>query len=75
VEVEILTSKPMRKGSFALLSKKWKVRYGDSESALVFSLTRISEIPKVVRDVVARDGDIISVLYLKESIDKVLQGE
>jgi ABC-type multidrug transport system ATPase subunit len=75
VEVEILTSKPMRKGSFALLSKKWKVRYGDSESALVFNLTRISEIPKVVRDVVAKDGEIISVLYLKESIDKVLQGE
>jgi ABC-type multidrug transport system ATPase subunit len=75
VEVEILTAKPIKGNSFLLLSKRWRVRHGDSERALVFSLARISEIPKVVKGVVENGGEIISVLYLKESIDKVLQGE
>jgi len=74
VEVEILTSKPISRGAIAALSRRWKLRHGDSEKSLIFSLGRINDIPKVVRDVVKNDGEIIGVLYLKESIDRILRG-
>lgn len=74
VEVEILTAKPINKAIFAKLKKSWRVRYGDSEKSIIFSLSRINEIPKAVRAVVNSNGQIISVIYLKESIDKILQG-
>ncbi len=75
VEVEIITSRPVSKAIFSALGKKWKLRYGDSEKSIIFSLRRINEIPKVVKDVVNRGGEVVSVLYLKESIDRILQGE
>ena len=74
VEVEIITARPIGDKGFIKLGKRWKLKYGDSRKALVFSLGRINEIPKVVADVVANDGQIISVLYLKESIDRILSG-
>jgi ABC-type multidrug transport system ATPase subunit len=75
VEVEILMSRPISKQMFAALNKRWSMKYGDSERSVIFSLNRINDIPKVVKDVVRMNGKIISVLYLKESIDKILQGD
>lgn len=74
VEVEVIASRRISPSTLAALRKKWKVRYGDSDRLLVFSLRRISDIPKVVKDVVNRKCEIVSVLYLKESIDRILQG-
>jgi hypothetical protein len=75
IEVEVIMSRSIGKSAFSILSRRWKMRHGDSERSLIFSLRRINEIPKVVRDVVKNKGEIISVLYLKESIDRILQGE
>jgi ABC-type multidrug transport system ATPase subunit len=74
VEVEIITSRLISEKVFAALKKRWNVRYGDSERLLIFSLRRINQIPGVVKDVVNMDCQVVSVLYLKESIDKILQG-
>lgn len=75
VEVEILLQKSIGGKAFAALKRKWEIKYGDSEMALIFSLSRISQIPMAVKDVVSQRGMIVSVLYLKESIDKILQGD
>lgn len=74
VEVEILMSKPVSARVLASLRRRWDVRQTDSGRALVFNLNRINDIPKVVRAVVKEGGSVVSVLYLKESIDRILQG-
>lgn len=74
VDVEVLLSKPPSEKLLASLKKRWKVKPGDSPFSIIFNLNRINEIPKVVKDVVKNNGEIISVLYLKESIDRILSG-
>ncbi len=72
IEVEIITSKPMQKARLQRC-EEMEATAGESEKSLIFSLKRINEIPNVVRDVVKNNGEIISVLYLKESIDRLLE--
>lgn len=74
VEVEIILSRPISPRTLATLGRKWEIRQGDSKKSIVFSLKLISQIPSVVRDVVKNKGEIVSVLHLKESIDKILEG-
>ncbi|MGD0728986.1 MAG: ABC transporter ATP-binding protein [Candidatus Micrarchaeaceae archaeon] len=74
VEVEIITAKPISDAVLRKFGKRWKVRYGDSNKAVIFSLKKINDIPKVVKEVVNSKCEIVSVLYLKESIDKILSG-
>ncbi len=75
VEVEVLLGKAATEILLNKLKRKWKVKLGDSDKAIVFSLNRINQIPKVVKDVVDLKGEIVSVLYLKESIDRILSGD
>ena len=74
VEVEIILSKKISDMALHHLKRRWKIRYGDSEKSLIFSVRNINTIPKVVQDVVSSKGEIISVLHLKESIDGLLGG-
>ncbi|MGI0100955.1 MAG: ABC transporter ATP-binding protein [Candidatus Micrarchaeaceae archaeon] len=75
IETEVLLSRPLLGPRFAALSRKWKIRHGDSDRSLVFHLGSVGQIPDAVRDVVViGKGDIVSVLYLKESIERILQG-
>lgn len=74
VEVEIITAKPISKVALARLARIWKLRKGNSKRSIIFSVKGISTIPKVVRNVVGNGGEIISVLYIKESIDRLLEG-
>jgi ABC-type multidrug transport system ATPase subunit len=72
VSVEMALAKPLNSEKLSVLKRKWEVEAHDRRNTLLFRVKSMSEIPELVKEVVKNGGRIISVTYLKPSLEEFL---